>query len=181
MTASATSTTCRTLPIAAPHEKPAKSQAVTCSGSISPNSGCRRGPRDDTLFVRQGHEAPAPRRPEQARPFLHQAIGQMVQLALTHAAARGLCFCGSAVDQRTATALQRSERLIGRNRCQDLEVVQRVFDPAGDFTPSRQMSRMTRLSSRSQPSFVIKIVDLYLAQLGDDPVGVVAAGRPDRF
>jgi hypothetical protein len=54
-------------------------------------------------------------------------IGQMVPPALMLPAARGLCFRGSAVDQRTLTVLQRSQPLIGRNRCQDLEVVERVF------------------------------------------------------
>jgi hypothetical protein len=98
----------------------------------------------------------------------------MVPLALMLPAARGLCFRGSAVDQRTLTVLQRSQRLTGRNRYQDLEVVEQVFSLRRrlhlfEIHVAHNASVLAQLDLRHE------VVDLHLAQWRR-PVGVVAAG-----
>ena len=105
----------------------------------------------------------------------------MVPPALMLPAARGLCFRGSAVDQRTLTVLQRSQRLTSRNRYQDLEVVEQVFSLRRrlhlfEIHVAHNASVLAQLAILRH-----EVVDLHLAQLGDDLVGVVAARRLDRF
>ena len=83
--------------------------------------------------------------------------------------------------QRAASILERPEGLFGRNGCKDLEVIEGIFQFRRRLHLFEYISRMTRPSSRIQPSLVMKSLIFIFRICAATLASIVSAGGLDGF